>query len=190
MRIWQIWNQLSSRCHEKVRRCRTFCRALNIRALQFVRQCRTFFLKQIAWRCHANFTYEIFRHLRIKLIELSCPFEQSLSQSLTIHPCFQFLQQARAIFCPVLTMLFKLHDVVTDEPIAHCLHSVDSLDGWCLGSIMRIAYDTCQIVKGMSGLIPVFNRQFHAIMNGCYRFSRHVDSYVITKKTLSLSVRL
>ena len=48
----------------------------------------------------------------------------------------------------------KLHDVITDEPVAHGLHAVDGLNGRCLCSIVRGLIITR--AKILARVMPIF----------------------------------
>lgn len=64
-------------------------------------------------------------------------------------------------------MLLKLYDIIADEPIAHGLHAVDSLDGRRLRSIVRGLDDGSQVTKRVNSVAPILKGEFHAFMDVC-----------------------
>src|SRR5574344_963287 len=78
-------------------------------------------------------------------------------------------------------MLFKLHDIIANEPVTHSLHSIDSL--YCTGLcciMSRLDYMS-QLQERVTTMHPIRNRKFQSIMI--------IYNRVVCHKVRSLKVR-
>lgn len=110
---------------------------------------------------------KVFNNLRIHTVEVTCTLKSVTCHSLPINLLLQFLQQLRSIFRSVLAVLFKLYDVISDEPVAHCLHAVYGFHRRRESRIMRGLDNGSQIVEGMQLVAPILKGKFHAVMEIC-----------------------
>lgn len=70
-----------------------------------------------------NFTLE----LRIDIVECTEVIEALPIHSLAVDAFGKALEELLAILCTIGSMLLKLHDVETDEPVASGKHAVDGM---------------------------------------------------------------
>ena len=117
MRKRQTADKRLRRCHELVRRHRTFSA-----------------LKQLT-------------HLRICPIEQTRNLEQGFVQSPAMHPLLQPFKQLIPVTGAVFSLLLILYDITTYQPITHGRQLIDSPDRSRLRTLMRLQDIVRQIIK-------------------------------------------
>ncbi len=130
MRIWQFIKKFTCR-HLPVLRP-------NIDILQFGGRCVPNWLNKFGGQCVPNLAM---RHnilcnwrlqLRINLIQPSELPESAFSQSFRIQLKFQFLQQLLTVCGPILSILLKLHYIISDQPVSCSQRKIDGMCRLCL----------------------------------------------------------